>query len=1185
MGANVSTLVDSLIDAKVQGEVNAQIELLKQIEKATSREDQNRETFVEERGVKVCSELISSPNYEVAMLATRIIGNVALAEENIAKVNAEVDLSDVILQLKVYPQEYCVEALRTIANLCVTEAVQRTVLELGIFAPLLHWIKFDENTELRYQACRVCVKVTENLSVARILISRDTLDIFIKLTNHIDDRIKAASVGVLANMCKGEDTKSALMKHGVVLQFFLIFHETQDVTTRREAMRGAKNFTQLFTNLSGLRFLTSEDMELVSSQTGLALPSIMAKPDLSLTPKFLKRLSVSRMLHRLEHIAILIAKVDRCTIWMVNEKKRVLWTYNRNLTNEEMDKDLSADNVIEIPDHFGIVGECFQRGKRDVVHDVQKDYRFNSKFDENSGYTTRNMMVQPLIDRVTKRPIGVLQVINKRLDARAIKVLYGEDEEAQLEDEEEDDDQGFASMSRKSKETNKKAVVVYTVEDQKQLDVIAAKITPVLPMILDKQRLVAHNLNLAASDRGASVKAFDIDLTALANADIRTVLKTIMAVAKFSLQCDTASFYLHEPQQGILWGVKDDGVSDFKIPTTRGIASQTARDGKVQIIRDCYTHPQFDPSWDKKTGYRTRTMLVVPVKSFRGVKMTTSDAQPRVIGVFQMINKLKGEFNKNDVQRLEELRNLTISIVESKMGELETELNERRSHSTDALKVLVEAIQHKSLYVQLEAIQALRNVTASEINHDALLGRGAIDILIKLSRHQVFAFRQLDKLSLSQQNELHQHALSALAAFSANVRIRSKLVSLGCLELFLGLASSHNSNVRYQALRGIANLATDVSTHERLTARSFIAELQLQAESTITDEVIQVIRTLIQLVSFRKNAPALVENGAWEIVFDALRDADIQHKSEQLKDLLSLLAEASCLFCTHASVREVYLNEKPARKILEQLFDTNITLIQEHVVRHFVYILEDAELHEAFFETGGLDFFDKILENVNQLANAGIPASVYEPLLTNLAEACLEVAKRETSLYKLLDWGILQTLKRFLTVTSIDMMYHTSRIIQIAGLDEASRSRMIEMGIPKLMAPMLKYPNDDTKLEALEALRILCLPSSRRFLPGLESLCNDIVEEIVFLLTAPEIDEPNLVCAIPACQLLHLLCQSPKNRAKIIQTGLLPDVIYLAQDDDDDDALSEDEYDKQFSEYRVKLRELLVMLDDQLPDK
>ena len=92
-----------------------------------------------------------------------------------------------------------------------------------------------------------------------------------------------------------------------------------------------------------------------------------------------------------------------------------------------------------------------------------------------------------------------------------------------------------------------------------------------------------------------------------------------MASAKSALQCETASFYLHEPNQGILWGVKDDGVSDFKISTAKasslaqflfrnafeqGIAAQTAKDGKVQIIRDCYAHPQFDQSWDRLTGFR-----------------------------------------------------------------------------------------------------------------------------------------------------------------------------------------------------------------------------------------------------------------------------------------------------------------------------------------------------------------------------------------------------------------------------------------------------------------------------------------------------------------------------------------------------------------------------------------------------
>eukprot|EP00300_Choanocystis_sp_HF-7_P018939 c20188_g1_i3.p1 GENE.c20188_g1_i3~~c20188_g1_i3.p1 ORF type:complete len:173 (+),score=42.82 c20188_g1_i3:367-885(+) len=172
-----------------------------------------------------------------------------------------------------------------------------------------------------------------------------------------------------------------------------------------------------------------------------------------------------------------------------------------------------------------------------------------------------------------------------------------------------------------------------------------------------------------------------------------------------------------------------------------------------------------------------------------------------------------------------------------------------------------------------------------------------------------------------------------------------------------------------------------------------------------------------------------------------------------------------------------------------------------------------------------------------------------------------------------------------MAIQSVDMMYNTARLIQIAGVEEASRTQMIDLRIPKMLIPMLKHPNNDTKLEGLEALRILCLPSSRRFLPGLEMICQDVAEQLVTLLTEPDIDEPNLTCAIPACQILQLLSQSPKNRTKIIQTGLLPDIIYLSQDDDDDSDDEYADYDKQFNEYRIKLRELLVMLDDILPDK
>lgn len=63
----------------------------------------------------------------------------------------------------------------------------------------------------------------------------------------------------------------------------------------------------------------------------------------------------------------------------------------------------------------------------------------------------------------------------------------------------------------------------------------------------------------------------------------------------------------------------------------QGIAGQVATTGKTLNIPDAYENPNFNQTIDKKTGYRTKAILCMPIKS-----------DDQVIGVLQLINKMGG---------------------------------------------------------------------------------------------------------------------------------------------------------------------------------------------------------------------------------------------------------------------------------------------------------------------------------------------------------------------------------------------------------------------------------------------------------------------------------------------------------------------------------------------------------------
>ncbi|CAJ0954939.1 unnamed protein product, partial [Mesorhabditis belari] len=88
--------------------------------------------------------------------------------------------------------------------------------------------------------------------------------------------------------------------------------------------------------------------------------------------------------------------------------------------------------------------------------------------------------------------------------------------------------------------------------------------------------------------------------------------------------------------------INKDGQKEIRFPMTRGIAGVVASAGKGLNIEDAYTDPRFNQDIDERTGYRTKTILCMPIF-----------IRQHVIGVVQMVNKTEGVFNKNDEDSFE----------------------------------------------------------------------------------------------------------------------------------------------------------------------------------------------------------------------------------------------------------------------------------------------------------------------------------------------------------------------------------------------------------------------------------------------------------------------------------------------------------------------------------------------------
>ena len=107
--------------------------------------------------------------------------------------------------------------------------------------------------------------------------------------------------------------------------------------------------------------------------------------------------------------------------------------------------------------------------------------------------------------------------------------------------------------------------------------------------------------------------------------------------------------------------------------TSEIIVGKALQDGEVIVTNDPYNNPYFNAEVDKKTGYVTKSILVMPIANING----------EFIGAYQVINKLGGDGKFNAE---EDCRKLSLAAVICGLA-LESDVFLEESH-TDKLTKL-----------------------------------------------------------------------------------------------------------------------------------------------------------------------------------------------------------------------------------------------------------------------------------------------------------------------------------------------------------------------------------------------------------------------------------------------------------------------------------------------------------------
>jgi len=123
-----------------------------------------------------------------------------------------------------------------------------------------------------------------------------------------------------------------------------------------------------------------------------------------------------------------------------------------------------------------------------------------------------------------------------------------------------------------------------------------------------------------------------------ASVELQPLLESIERAALEVVGCERASVFLYDKVEHELYSKLATGVHGIRFPADRGLAGQVAQQRIIVNVPDAYADERFNPDVDRATGFRTRSILTLPMTGYDGALM----------GVLQLLNKTTGAFTAND---------------------------------------------------------------------------------------------------------------------------------------------------------------------------------------------------------------------------------------------------------------------------------------------------------------------------------------------------------------------------------------------------------------------------------------------------------------------------------------------------------------------------------------------------------
>lgn len=189
---------------------------------------------------------------------------------------------------------------------------------------------------------------------------------------------------------------------------------------------------------------------------------------------------------------------------------------------------------------------------------------------------------------------------------------------------------------------------------------------------------------------------------------LRPLLELIAEKVKQILNAERCSVFLYDKIKNELWSQVAHGLEEeLRIPANLGIIGYVAQTQTTINVKETATDQRFDPSTDIKTGYKTKTILAMPLRS----------QESELLGVFEVLNKKHGVFDQEDEGLLQLLGIFASSAIEN--AQLYEKVRKSHLETIMRLALAIEARDQVDLAGHIKRMSKYAALIAQALGMDA----------------------------------------------------------------------------------------------------------------------------------------------------------------------------------------------------------------------------------------------------------------------------------------------------------------------------------------------------------------------------------------------------------------------------------------------------------------------------------